>query len=253
MVYNHCLKCLTSLTCLAVDTDYSLHAGTREGHTGQWLMDRNRRAASVEVTMCRVVYLALFCHYHAFLPQWNDTAAIPVNSFFSSACIHPSQNSTLHTNEVLKHFWSFGVGIKLHNHIMIQENKWSGIIKDNYCAIADSIMTLHCWYVEGRCALSLTPGMMGRGPGAPLGPVCSVTNDNLSLLPLPHNCDTAPRCSQCWPRSQHQSPHQNCNRALGPAHSVYTVCCTEWGVSVHTVQCSWCVIVGGPGPGHVSR
>ena len=70
---------------------------------------------------------------------------------------------------------------------MIQENKWSGIIKDNYCAIADSIMTLHCWYVEGRCALSLTPGMMGRGPGAPLGPVCSVTNDNLSLLPLPHN------------------------------------------------------------------
>ena len=130
------------------------------------------------VELCSIV-LSLSCIF----PQWNDTAAIPVNSFFSSACIHPSQNSTLHTNEVLKHFWSFGVGIELHNHIMIQENKWSGIIKDKYCAIADSIMTLHCWYVEGRCALSLTPGMMGRGPGAPLGPVCSVTNDNLSLLP----------------------------------------------------------------------
>ena len=95
------------------------------------------------VELCSIV-LSLSCIF----PQWNDTAAIPVNSFFSSACIHPSQNSTLHTNEVLKHFWSFGVGIKLHNHIIIQEKKLSGIIKDKYCAIADSIMTLHCWYVE---------------------------------------------------------------------------------------------------------
>ena len=89
----------------------------------------------------------------------------------------------------------------------------------------------------GRCgALSLTPGMMGRGPGAPLGPVCSVTNDNLSLLPLPHNCDTAPRCSQCWPRSQHQSPHQNCNRAL-VLPTLSTLSAAQNEVSVFMVCC----------------
>ena len=52
--YKHCVP---SLTCLVVDTDYSLHAGTREGQ--HWTMidgqEPQSRAGSVEVTMCRVV------------------------------------------------------------------------------------------------------------------------------------------------------------------------------------------------------
>ena len=125
----------------------------------------------------------------------------------------------------------------------------------NYTALtACTVGMLRICQAAGRCALSLTPGMMGRGPGAPLGPVCSVTNDNLSLLPLPHNCDTAPRCSQCWPRSQHQSPHQNCNRALVlPTLSTLSAAQNEVSVFILFMcsYCSWCVVVGGPG--HVSR
>ena len=56
-----------------------------------------------------------------------------------------------------------------------------------------------------------------------------------------------------------QSPLQNCNRALGPAHSVYTALSTQNEVSqfqpsfeTHSYcSCSWCVVVGGPG--RVSR
>ena len=109
IVYHHLHVWLWILTTVCM-------RGPERVNTGQWLMDRSHRAELVQLRLQCVELCSIVLSLSCIFPQWNDTAAIPVNSFFSSACIHPSQNSTLHTNEVLKHFWSFSVGIELQNH-----------------------------------------------------------------------------------------------------------------------------------------